>query len=795
MRRICCTSLFAAAGLLATCAIPGCAQPAPAEAQASVTITTEILRPSPHRLGVNIGASNYYGDEQYVSNPLAHGGFSRGRQVLLIQSAPSTGNTVTDKNFLAADPDRHYVDSFAGGRYCIATGPRAGETGSILAHPAGTGTFTLENNGPPIAADELVWLHGPETSRAQPDPTDTRLERTIGIGDFRPVGDQGVTHSFASDGAAGQALQIAFSASGGEGGVRHYLRVIPGNTYTLIFRARCDAPDADLGVTLQHLGVAPSNVAYSTPMYQDRPRTLSGEWQEFRYHGRTFSDPALGSKPSILQITIHTNAGTPAHAYLDDIRLEDAALDTASGFTKEVLNTLREARCGVLRFYGIASLGALVEGITARNTTEAPWTYCSLQSALRFNQVDAVVDQWMQLSKEVDALPWLTIGGANMPEDWYHLISYLAAPQGFDDYADRRANHGFHAPWTDSFATVYLEIGNEWWNPIFFPYYAWPPEKYAQLCNTILRRIRQHPHYNPDKIKIICGGWAVNNAHWNGVVDRDAEGHHVISVAPYLLYELNDAGTREARYRALFASVDSSWLDGGASTRNDLDANGKGTRAAIYELNTHLTTGSVSRAVASEICTSAAAGVAVLDQAMHMMARLGTDPVNYFTLLQRSYDDRLGLWGNLIRPRQGGLRPRPVWHGLRLANQRLISGDMVRVSVDSPAWNQPQNGSVLAQPAVPLLHAYAFIEGTPPARRLNLLLINRALDQRLSITPTLPFPVSASVTVTQLAAERPDTNNEDTEKVQLNAGISPENGKLLVAPCSATVYQFQEAAP
>jgi len=787
--------------------LAGCASPAPTSTEAAATdaaiirVSRDVVAPAPLRLGINLGASNYWGDQQHVANAFAHGGFSKGRQVLIAQASPgATANTFRDAYFDANDPDRKYVAPFEGGEYCIATGPRAGETGAITAHDLKSGTYTLANSGAPLEENDVVWLRGPWTSRAVPDPVDKNVEPTIGIGDFRPVVEEGVSLELvpSGNGERDQALRITFAPGEGRkhSGVKHYIRSVASNTYTVHVRAKGDGPGLTLGVGMRNFGIPHTSPGHALELQTASDTTLTNEFKEYKFTCFTPNDPRIVEETAMFEIIVNadTQPGADLHADIDAIWLEDKDLQAEHNFNRPMAEAMKEARCGTMRFYGVSSLGGLVDDFTAASGTDASWTFASLESVGRFNGTDAVFDDWMRLSLEVGAQPWVTVGSANTPADWHRLISYICAPADFDADSQRRAAHGFAEPWTTRFDKIYLEIGNEWWNPVFRPFYVMPPVKYGELCNTILKAAKAHPHYDPDKIEIVLGGWAINGHHWNGDVDRVAEGHDYLSIAPYLLHELNDYVSDERRYNALFADVEGYASTGGLSTLKDLQANGKGTKLAVYELNTHITGGGAPASVASDICPGTGAGVAVLDQAMALMRDMQASPINYFTMLQRIHDGRLGLWGAMLREPDGALRARPVWLGLKLANQSLIEGDMVSAVVEGgPTWDQPENGSVPEMDDVPFLHAYAFMTKREGKDAANVLVVNRHIEQSQQIVINLPFEPVQQVETVRLGAESPNDNNEEAENVRLETGAVDDyrpGQALSVPPASATVYRF-----
>lgn len=769
----------------------------------SVQVLEDVVMASPERLGVNLGPEAYYGDQQYVENPLLHGGFSMGRQTLLVQIGSGTANEFSDADFIAGDPDRSLARTLAGGTYYVATGARHGERGRILEHDLATATFTTEKSGPVFSEGDFVWLSGPDVSRGEPEPSDPGIEQGLGIGDFRVFGDAGTSVLLAPADAHGrdQMAQIILPPEGSElgGGLKHYIRATPATTYRLHIRARSALPGARIVATLVNLAIATGEQrTQGFDLIDGGP--LASDWHDLILETRTPDNPAITGSFSAIEITgVGNNKGTqPASIDLDSVRLEDYRLQSDTVFSKQIVNTLKEARVGTLRFYSVFDIGVTVADATARDTTSAGWSYLSLASGYRLNQVTATIDGCLGLAKEVGARPWLTIGNANTPDDWYALISYLAAPAGFDGDSARRAENGHAAPWLDDFDRIYLEIGNEWWNPIFYPFHTALPATYGDICRFIIQAARSNPHFDADRIKIVAGGWAINAHNWNGIVDKKSEGHDYVSIAPYLLNELDRAVTAQDKYGALFASVDGFAMEGGASTRAALAENGRGTGLAVYELNTHLTGGSASTDTASEICTSAAAGVAVLDQAMSLMTNFGASPINYFVLLQRDFNGRLGLWGNLIREPDGALRPRPVWHGLRLANRYFLDGDLVRtVSEGGGTWQQPQNGSVPAISSVPNVHSYACIAQDIGSgkRRANVLIINRSVSSPVRASVALPFGASPSVKSIGLVGNRASQNNEASEVVALRESTIQwpgADGSVLLPPSSATVFQFSE---
>ncbi len=740
---------------------------------------------SPTRLGVNIGPNAYYGDRQMVARPFAHGAFNQGRQVGFLRVARSRKNSFQDERFRPGEPSTAYRTSFDGGRYVIATGNNAGQSGTIVGHDVISGRFTIADGSPRISDREYVWLRGAPVSHALPSPMPG--ERELGIGDFRVEASPGseVSVSPAENATMKQAVRLRLDGNDSYAAIKHYLIALPASRYRVRVRARIETDAGKLGVRLTNFGI-PSGQPGHRIFLQSDGASLEASWKTFEFTGETFADKRIRDGFSAIDVRV---TGSEATALIDSIELIDEGLSTDFAFTSHLAETLRDARCGVVRFYGIASAGSLVADITASHAAQSSWSFTDGPGGFQRHTTHAVADDWLALCGAADADPWITVGGANTPQDWYELISYLAAPENFDDASKRRASHGHDAPWIDSHETIYLELGNEWWNGLFTPFVIDDPEQYGELCNTVFDRVRAHPHFDPDKIRLVIGGWAVNAHDWNVRLNRASKHHDRISVAPYLAHALDIA-----EYGALFADVEGAFEDGGQSTTQGI---GK-SQLAVYELNTHTTGGAASASDVSKLATSLGSGIAVLDQAMANMARWRADPINYFTYFQRSFssgtNERVGLWGNLVLARDGTHRPRPVWQGLRLANQCVIDGDMVEVRVHGgSSWDQPMNGSVPKLANLPHLKAYAFLREDDS---VNVLLINRHLTSPMSVRIRLPFAPKAHVVRAKLSGNSIDDNNEEYERIKLmedSLEFRGPDSAIEIPAHSATALQFTAA--
>jgi alpha-L-arabinofuranosidase len=777
------------------------AEPAPVESAAApsipvVYVNTDVLRKSPRRLGVNIGKTIYYTDNDVMAMPLVHGHFRKGRQVRVMQADGRADTVILDVLGGHANPGAD-APTLTGGTYYIATGARAGESGRILKYNASAGSIVPEHDGAPLGEGDVVLLQGPWTSHATPIREEG--DPKIGIGDFRPRTAQDATLELVTTGDDGegrdQAVRVTFSGSRqSRGGVAHYVLLHPGDEYEVTVRAKGTA-GSELRVSIGHTKIPRDDPAAAVTLTAGQDNTLLPEWQDYVFRGRASGDSRVGEGASRLEVWLVDTAGRGGGAQLDAVTLTNTTTVTAPGVHREVLAALQDGRCGVLRYLGAAGMGSMVDDLMAASPAEATWAFVAGKQFYEGHETYMVADQMIHLAEMVGAVPWLVVGAANTPADWHRLISYLAAPAGYDEWADLRVAHGFEAPWTERVDSILLEAGNEWWNPAFKPLYIDSPDTFAEFISHLYAAVRAHPHFDSEKIELVAGGWAANGKNWTTVLAEQAEGTDVIAIAPYVLHQLANATSDEQLFGALFAEHEAYFRGPGAQFYGAAVDNAR--EMAVYEINTHLA-GGVSRDVSTRLAASAAAGVAVLDKAMGALATLGADPIAYYQLFQRHYDQRYGLWGAIVRDPDASLRPRPVWLGLELANRFLIEGDMTAAGVrGSPVWRQAANGPIPAMAEVPYLHAYAFTYEEGGATRANVLVVNRHRTNPLDVTFELPFAAAGDVRKAWLTADSLHANNEETEQVSIReetiTGFDPTVASA-IPPFSAVVFRFREAA-
>lgn len=760
----------------AAAAASGCQ---PAETDPRVAVSAETVIAAPRTLGVNVGMTTYFNDNHVLADAVVHGDFAKGRRVTLTQ----VDMTGADR-FSAAEPGVAFDEraaSFAGGSYWIGTGAAAGRAGAILGHRGAE--IEIGADAAALAPGDWVWLRSaPQPAAA---PVRRHGETYLGIGDFRiEARAADVRLVDGSAGAAGQAVRSE-GAAPGLVVVSHYVRLFAANSYQLRVRAR-GSEGTSWSARLFRPG---RDGAANETLAICAAQTLGESWSGGEH---TFqSPPGLREGEGIWRLDVigAHGEGLPSFIEIDSVAFEGQPA-SPYGVDQRVVDHLRGARVGVLRFLGSASMGGIVDDITSASPGAASWTYYGAQDDYIPFRAFGVVDQWMRLCDELAAAAWIPVGAANTPDDWYNLISYLAAPAGFDAYADKRVSHGRTEPWTDD-VEVYLEPGNEWWNRIAPPFYLNDPQALGAVITQLFQAARSHPHFDAERIRLTAGGWAANPNRWTLPLHAAAAGHDVMAIAPYYPSRLADMADDGETLRAFFSETDAYLAYSGKTTFDGLDGPGR-PALAIYEINHHLTDKSVPAEAASRFCTSYGAAVSVADRTLAIMNAFQTDPVAFFQLFQRNYQDRAGLWGLSTRTTDGGIAPRPLWQALAMLNAYAIEGDMVRCQVTGgPTWNQPENGPAPAMKRVPAVHAFAFhVPGERP--RTNIVLINRSLDATLTVRVEAPHETDANAELVTLVAADPMANNEQGASVFVT-GPEPFAfmGYCDVPPCGLLILRVK----
>ena len=417
--------------------------------------------------------------------------------------------------------------------------------------------------------------------------------------------------------------------------------------------------------------------------------------------------------------------------------------------------------------------------------------------------------------------PWLVLQHILHTEaDWLAFVEYLAAP--YDPKTDtpqakpwayrRYQQRGTGTPWTDEFAEIVVEFGNETWhNGVFDDWLGFSTRnavwqggpEYGFFTRYLVETMKKSPYWKSQgldtKIRFCLG------AGYNGSVEKDGRvvgyGEEAMQTNPWATVlghanyvgpkwetgdksgdRFDDHGVQETLLGFL-AGPERSQVrmmeahDALAKAGHDYDITAYEGGPSGYALPGR---DSPAQKEANErYGKSLAMAVAALDSWMRSYA-YGWTHQCFLGYGQGSY------W-NSHTPLWDGFRPSPGWQALALRNC-FASGDLVAVEERSvPTFERAGK----QKETYPLASAYAMRDGD----RWSVFLVSRKLDGRhdgadfgdgsISATLRLPFQSAAKITVHRLVGDPRLTNRE-----KLN--VAPESRDVPAAALSDGTFVVNE---
>jgi hypothetical protein len=386
--------------------------------------------------------------------------------------------------------------------------------------------------------------------------------------------------------------------------------------------------------------------------------------------------------------------------------------------------------------------------------------------------------------------PWLVLQHIlHSEQDWLNFVEYMAAP--YDPARDtpqtkpwafrRYQQRGIGTPWTEEFAEIFVEFGNETWHNGAFPdwlgfnrYKAiWQggPE-YGLFGRYLIETMKSSPYWQPQnldrKIRFCLG------AGYNGSVEKDGSvrgyGEEAMQTCPYAtaLGHANYVGPKwetghqsdqvfddrgvQATLLGFVAGPEAAQIKMGQA-REALQKSHHAYDIVAYEggPSGYALPGRDSpeqKLVNEKYGKSLAMAVAALDAWMRSYA--------YGWTYQNFLGYGQGMYWNSHTPLWDGFRPSPGWQALTLRN-RCASGDLMRVeekTVPTILWNQQR---------YPLVGAYAMRDGS----RWSVIVVSRKLNGGLEaddgstpVTMQFPFAAARKITLHKLSGDPRQSNRE-----------------------------------
>jgi alpha-L-arabinofuranosidase len=568
--------------------------------------------------------------------------------------------------FSVTDYTRQWV---IGAKYTILSGPSKGTTGIVkdviktpYKHQGKTieqNFFLLDKKIEPAAANGGIMIERMRLEDGQIGLIDDHWQPNlkVSIGDT-PPGSFGVAACNLSGTDKRALLRLA----------THYQRYGQTNgTWQVHFWAKVKS------------GAPKFRVATSGGEYgEGKDVELTGEWKKFEITLKADKVPEpKGTKDNPhMTIVLMAQGG---EVLVDDIEVWMDGDTNPTVFRDDVVNMLKAYGPGAVRYLqmgGNTLDNCLKPGLQAHSFSTRGKTgpYSGHQ------RTPYSLPEMYELCKYIGAEPWYCLPGTLNHDEMRNFMEYLGG-DATTKYGKIRIDQGQEEPWTDVFATIHVEFGNEAWNNAG-PYqqggYNGP-----DYWNDLIGAGKASPYYKKNVV-FHSAGQAASSGRNQGIMANtpNADRH---SVAPYIIHSLNQKDmdildTDEKFFQWAFAwAIRRSRHKDGAMLQNYKFAQRYKKELSIYEVNHHTTHGDAPLEPRNRLVTSLGGGLNVSNNMLMMVKEHNLRTQALFSLVQHSYRAASGnvrLWGTALNMRKGQERYRPTFLACATAN-RVMRGDLV----------------------------------------------------------------------------------------------------------------------
>jgi len=761
---------------------------AAAQGPTVINVSPVILHENVIRLGMNLGSENYYDSQQILKNLIADNPGFEGQQWLsVLQCGRATPTSCTDAGNQGAWPEG-FLD---GGTYEVLTGAAAGETGPILHSTGASGqvgtTVQFAQTAKPLGKDDLIAVR--------------TVFKGDGIGGWGTYITGGATvtteyKDLSPRTPGSQALRInafgpdqfvAVTAGIDTGGSHSYVQMR--GPYRIRFRAKCVSGFHSITVTLQRTG-AGDLFSQTVP--------LSGTWQDYSLDFDVH-EPTRALGTALLHFNILN-----AEVLLDDVSLEEAT-SNGTAFRDSVVATLQRLKPGVLRYmdsgqnFGSSLDNMLAPAMARQRSGFNRYTTSTYGVAIGLHD-------FLVLCEKLGTEPWYTMQIGMSTQEAANIIEYLGGPVT-TKYGAMRAALGHPVPWTETFARIHLEYGNEAWNTAQPGATITDSAAYASRTNLIFGTIRGSKWFSASRFNLIAN----TQAAWDGrtiellKTMREAD---TIDIGPYLFNTFADDSSIEHIFGPMFAQPQR--LDSTVDGYDHLQAHDAATaehpvHLAVYEVNMGTTAGTASQASIDATVPSVGAGITVLEHELLMLRDLGITVQNTFQLGGGDYhfDNTAGtnkhettpLWGVVVDMGGATNRVRPVFLAEQLVNQ-AIRPKMLTASISgyNPTWDQPHTANDnFSLDKVHELQSFAFSD----TASTTLIVFNLSRTSARTVGLGGACAPQGHVTVQTLTSAKITDNNELQENVKIvtreEQNVVPGTSVFTLPPFSMTSFSSSNA--
>ena len=814
----------------------------PASAQTLTLNDGSILRSNPHRMGVNIGAIDYWDNGQVLKNLI--GSTNPGFEPLLDQQIWSLAVAGSTTTFTVPDQwDGVPTNYWAGGTFQVVESQSGG------AELGCSGTIA-SNTGPNYPVSTAPWI----------DPTITVSSPCAGafnVGDIVIVsksvfptpeawwesgGLGGMSGGVSGGGqllsdttdlcptCGSQALNMNATAAGSSASASWYfdsassdnLFVLLNGTYQLTFWAKTATGTPVLTASASRTSAGGMNCGQYTP-------ALTSTWTEYTWNC-TATETASGTTPGTAMVAINVSGGS---VYLDNVSFQKIGTDpnNTSVFRDEVIQTLQN-------YYG-PSIGSdpgtfrywvNQNGESIENWTQPDYAHQPTSSGTGYfvgpggsGAENLSLEDYLVICQLLNAEPYLEVPVTLSTTDAGNLIEFLAGESG-TTYGNRRIALGQTDPWTSVFNKIHLSFCNECWNGSSFDGQSLPDRTtqpngeyyydYSVRARDIFAGMRANSSYSASSFDLTMNAQtavnytmdtAIARAHPDSIEIEDYTYGIVSSFATDAalwgpaLFEPYEKVTNPADPKNFYQSVHDyqSQTTCGASGTAQCNVN-------IYEWGQGTISGGIDQTHMNYINAGAGEGAVMALQPLLNIQYYGIDHQNFFSLTEFKNGASGGLtaklWGNEVDMGGATNNVRPTFLGVQVANQSIIgpmyscpiTNNLTYSFAGSP--NGP-NGPLPATSSVPYLYAFCFQNGN----QRSLVLINTDLANSHTITFAGTNPPQGSVTQRQLAPATLDQMNEAptgtvTNLTPATTSIESSNlsspGSVTLPPYSVTALDY-----
>ena len=540
-------------------------------------------------------------------------------------------------------------------------------------------------------------------------------------------------------------------------------RLNAGKTYTL-------------KVWLKQSGLQTGRVSVNVASLAKADFVVTNQWKEYTVD-------FIGAAPKSDVERFDIGISEPGTLLIDNITLVEKDGPPPYGFYPHVVDTLKRFRPSTLRLWALQenrgfgkslddALGdPAISNVTFREIGGAgPTTPVGLH-------------QQLELCAQVGTDPWIIVSTMFSGQEHKNLIEYLAGP-ATSPYGKKRADWGRSAPWTDTFKTIKIEIGNETWNPMFFPQsFSFRGAVYGAYSEYMFQQMKASPWFKADNFMLVLNGWVAQpkDDQWSfgALALRHAPSAQAIDIA-YYTGGWDSVGLMKADNET------ESWMNSLTFSRRMLAPRAREfketadkiaalqnrpgqVQCLVYEAGPGYTLpgpGKFNRKEQEE-GKSLAHAINSLDIFMSNL-REGYGDQSFFLFTNGHYwASHNRQWGEHIAWKALGLRNALLQGDLITATAKeMVTIDLPETQADVVSQTNSADKKVTSFPPLPdlpLIDCYPFRDG----KRYGYMFISRRLDGPTEVVLNLPYTPKSAYQLHALMGDGPGLHNIDEEVVKV----------------------------